>query len=1350
MIPGSANPLLLKSAAAAGGYQIERSLRFSSNDSAYLSRTPAVAGNRKTWTWAGWVKRSALGSGLICLADAKTGANESPIMFNEGPQDTLSFYQYIGGFNWQLRTTQVFRDVGAWFHLVVAVDTTQATAANRIKIYLNGSEITTFAIASYPSQNSDTSYNSTNIHTIGAKAFINSYFDGYLADIHFIDGQALTPSSFTEVSATTGQLIPIEYTGTYGLVSVAAATGALPIFNTTDTYGAVKGTGTRTDTNSASIAFALPMDGTNGGTSFGDQSAVIRGSGSAKTVTVTGNTNTSTAQSKFYGSSGYFDGTGDYLQTPYATDFNFGSGDFTIETFVNISALGTAKMIANYIAPTAVTGNDLGWIFDINTSNQLEGVLYNGSSAVGLIQSGSLVTGKWYHAAYVRSGTNFYMFLDGVLIGTATGSAAHNVNTGWNISIGYGHSAGTQFMNGYLQDLRIYKGAAKYTSNFTPVVSLVNSFQLKFADNSSNTAATLGKDTSGNGNNWTPNNFVATPAVRQGYNGGVSYQYGAGNAGGGGGGGAGAVGSPAVSGVTAGAGGNGRLSSITGSSTYYGGGGGGGSWGTAGGAGGLGGGGAGKLGGSSTGPANPGTNGLGGGGGGAGYASADWQAGGAGGSGRVIIRYPLSYGTLASSGGGSQTTVGSDYVYQWTSVGSVSITFPSTGTIPAQYLVLGGGGGAESGGGGGGGVLEGTINMSGGSSQTITVGAGGAGATPYPSAGAAANGGNSVFASIVALGGGRGGGGDSNAAATSGGSGGGGGGSSSVTIPAGAGTGDNQSDIDSLVDTPTSYGTDTSGVGGVVRGNYATINPLQIDALTATLANGNLDYSTATASGDYPDRFATIGVSSGKWYAEATINTIGSSSAIFLGAAIDPPYSLNYLGATSTSWGYYSLNGQKFNNNSSSSYGSSFAAGDVIGIALDLTAGTMVFYKNGVSQGTAYSSLPTGTYFIGISGTGTTSASMNFGQRPFAYTAPSGFKALCDTNLPAPVVAKPNTAMDVLLWSGTGGNRSFSSLNMSPDFVWIKQRNQAFSTGHQLYDIVRGAGSDKELNSAGTAAEGAGNIDQYGWLSSFDSNGFSVTAGPIGADYVNASGTTYVAWAWDAGTSTVTNTQGSITSQVRANASAGFSVVTWTGDGAVEKTVGHGLGVAPKFYIVKRRNSTSDWVSFLTNMIPGFNPQPYINLNGTAAASLASQPLPTSNVFYVQSVFDNINTGTYVAYCFAPVVGYSSMGSYVGNGSADGPFVYTGFRPRWIMVKCVDSAQNWFMLDTARNTYNAVNSYLMANSSSAEDANNSTVNTDFTSNGFKVRATTSNLNNNAQNYVFAAFAESPLQYARAR
>ena len=243
---------------------------------------------------------------------------------------------------------------------------------------------------------------------------------------------------------------------------------AFPIMNTSDALGQTLSSGTRTDTNSASIVLAVPMNGANNGTTFTDQSATIKGSGSAKTFTRFGDTKTVTAQSKFYGSSGYFDGTGDYLQTPYATDFNFGSGNFTIETFVNISALGATKMLVDYIAPTAVTGNDLGWIFDINASNQLEGVLYNGTSAVGLIQAGSLSTNTWYHAAYVRSGTNFYMFLDGTLIGTASGSDAHNVNVGWNIDIGYGHSTGTQYMNGYLQDLRIYKGVAKYTSSFTP------------------------------------------------------------------------------------------------------------------------------------------------------------------------------------------------------------------------------------------------------------------------------------------------------------------------------------------------------------------------------------------------------------------------------------------------------------------------------------------------------------------------------------------------------------------------------------------------------------------------------------------------------------------------------------------------------------------------------------------------------------------------------------------------------------------------------------------------------------------------------------------------------------------
>ena len=216
-IPGSASPLLLAStAAAAGGYQIERSLRFNSADSAYLSRTPASAGNRKTWTWAGWVKRSALGGTYDHLFGITTGANDASFLIltfgSNGIADTLGFQGWSTVYR---ASSQVFRDASAWCHIVLAVDTTQSTAANRIKLYVNGVEITTFSTNNNPGLNDDLLINSTATHNIGRDTQQSTNFNGYLADIHFIDGQALTPSSFTEVSATTGQLIPKAYAGTY-------------------------------------------------------------------------------------------------------------------------------------------------------------------------------------------------------------------------------------------------------------------------------------------------------------------------------------------------------------------------------------------------------------------------------------------------------------------------------------------------------------------------------------------------------------------------------------------------------------------------------------------------------------------------------------------------------------------------------------------------------------------------------------------------------------------------------------------------------------------------------------------------------------------------------------------------------------------------------------------------------------------------------------------------------------------------------------------------------------------------------------------------------------------------------
>jgi hypothetical protein len=223
MIPGSASAEFFGAAGAAAGggaYEISRSLRFNSGDSAYLNRTPASAGNRKTWTWAGWVKRSAIGSGNRTLFDATLsgGGTENPLIFGESADDTLSLYLYNGSsYVWQLRTAQVFRDPSSWYHIVAAVDTTQSTASDRVKIFINGTQVTTFAVSTYPSLNSDTYINNNTAHSIGSKgSTASSLYSGYLADIHFIDGQALDPSSFTETDATTGQLIPIAYTGSYG------------------------------------------------------------------------------------------------------------------------------------------------------------------------------------------------------------------------------------------------------------------------------------------------------------------------------------------------------------------------------------------------------------------------------------------------------------------------------------------------------------------------------------------------------------------------------------------------------------------------------------------------------------------------------------------------------------------------------------------------------------------------------------------------------------------------------------------------------------------------------------------------------------------------------------------------------------------------------------------------------------------------------------------------------------------------------------------------------------------------------------------------------------------------------
>jgi hypothetical protein len=548
-----------------------------------------------------------------------------------------------------------------------------------------------------------------------------------------------------------------------------------------------------------------------------------------------------------------------------------------------------------------------------------------------------------------------------------------------------------------------------------------------------------------------------------------------------------------------------------------------------------------------------------------------------------------------------------------------------------------------------------------------------------------------------------------------------------LSVTAGAGN-------DSLVDSPTSYGTDT-GAGGEVRGNYATWSPLF--GATPTLSNGNLEATVSVTTA-----YSSISVTSGKWYWEITPTGTVSTNT-FIGI-IDSTY-IRPDGSWSTQARAYVSNGKKYDG-AQSSYGASYAANNVVGVALDLDAGTLVFYKNGASQGTAFSAGLTGKEWKALAYTGQTATHIaNFGQRPFAYTAPSGFKALCTANLTAPVIAKPNTVMDVLVFAATNANNtSITGLNFQPDLVWGKSRTNAY--GHQLYDSVRGV--NKSLKSNTTNAEGT---DTNG-ITSFNSNGFTA-----GTDFnaILGSGSS-VAWCWDAGTSTVTNTQGSITTSLRASPSNGFSVATWTGSGSGSATVGHGLGVAPQFFIVKDRSNARNWLVYHV----GMGATRGMQLNLTTAQSGAdagywNNTAPTSTVATI-GTYGN-ESANYVGYFWAPQVGYTAMGSYTGDGSTSGfgPFIHCGFRPKFVLIKGSSVAHDWLMFDSVRNPYNLTTQVLYANSSTAEMTNNGTgsggyESIDILSNGFQIKSNSSRYNQSSATYIYFAVAESPFAYARAR
>lgn len=518
---------------------------------------------------------------------------------------------------------------------------------------------------------------------------------------------------------------------------------------------------------------------------------------------------------------------------------------------------------------------------------------------------------------------------------------------------------------------------------------------------------------------------------------------------------------------------------------------------------------------------------------------------------------------------------------------------------------------------------------------------------------------------------------------------------------------------DSMLDVPTQWPD-----GGNGRGNYAVMNPVSNLSTGSTLSAANLNVVTAS-SGETAIP-GTIFVTSGKWYCEATINSVAAGTN---GVGIIPTTQATGTGPGSSVASYgYTSGGNKRNNSTNTAYGATYTTNDVIGIALDMDAGTLTFYKNGTTQGQAFSGI-TGEYTFAFGEYGSASSagySVNFGQRPFAYTPPTGFLALNTLNLSTPTILKGNQYMDATTYTGTNGvaGSVVNAGGFQPDFVWGKSRNNADS--HTLIDAVRGI--TKGLFSDLTLAEQT----NANYITSFNSNGFSYG---VSSAFSNGN---LVAWQWKEG------------------ATQGFDIVTYTGDGTSNLAVNHSLGVAPRMIILKRRNAADSWPVYHASAT---SLGQFLVLNSTAAVATTANSWGTSNPnsssFFVGATSGsatNVSGGTYVAYLFAEVAGFSRFGSYTGNGSTDGPFVFCGFRPRWLMIKST-GIEAWLVLDSSRQTYNVIGPYLLANASDAEGTASVI---DFTSNGFKIRNTGGSYNTSSTTYIYAAFAENPFKNALAR
>ena len=1293
-------PHIITDDSAFSGKIIGGSLAFSRSCNDYLYRTPSVSGNQKRWTWSAWVKCAAShNTQYLFTTDRYSGTNDghAGIYFKTSGRietyfDSTSANQYgdVNEFTVNDRT--------GWNHIVWRVDCNNSNH----RIWVNGKE----QDVSQDPVNYDYGMNRAGtIHGLATAIWsTGNSMDGLMAEVHHVDGTLYEASHFGFFESSTGKWVPksseiIKANTTYGTngyylpmdgsgaigedqsgnnnhwtpnkahqnsIGMDKATGGLPIFDTNTGGTNIANFHTpRPDPFGEYCIFAVPMvNGTR--YQVRDFSAAVRGSGSNKNITVSG-TDVSERHWVHTGVSRYFDG-GDYMTVPDSDDWNYGSGDFCIECWVKPTNLSGSRRIISH--DESDDNPDSSWILRTDGNKLNFYFQCNGSSSRIYLNSGvrSLNTDEWYHVAATRQGSTFRTFVNGMIDQTGTFSGTL-LNITDDVQIGR-HANGSEFWLGYMQDLRVYKGVAKYTKSFVPLT-------ISFAHNPGAHTGWITPDTpTGTAVGRIFDNMKFT-------NGSVCFD---------------GQGSSTAE--------QSSLSIADSNDFYF--------------------------------DADftmecyyfrgiaPSTVGV---------LLSQWVSGG--GSDRNVAIYFNTNGTLTGymNRSGTNYSVATDEIKAnyWNhvalvlqgstlrmyingvQVGSTTVSgSPNNGTCPffigAESLSSGQAGYSYSGHISNVRVVKGVAVYPDGTQFTPS-------STPL----------TNITGTVLLCCQSK----DSpTAAAVT---------PSAIQIHSTANTKPcscNFNPFDKLDNAPQ-------------ESNYCILN-YNDKASGAYVLSGGIDWN---CSGDSGITVGTHSFTSGKYYFESETNNTNRYHVGVIEAdganGIKDVLRPNDFGVASNEWGYR-IDGYSVNNNGEtqiSPHNYTYQRQTQM-VAVDADNGKIYFGRDGIWLNGANPDTGENPHYSNLFGrlapalgrrSGGNAARINFGQSPFRFPPPVGYKTICSANI-KPVGIDSKKHFDVLTYNGNGPTgQSITGLDFKPDLVWIKSRS--FGNNHHMFDILRGP--DKILRTSTSDVE----TEVTDVMSSFDSNGFTVKEGG-GNNATNANGQQLVAWCWKAGGAGSSNTDGDITSSVSVNQEAGFSIVTWTGDGNVNSTVGHGLNGRPDFIMLKSRTQGYNWriyhnyygTTATSGLFHATNGSiAHDNYGGIKAITTTTFGFGTNGTNDLNGV--NRSGDTYVAYCWKAVEGYSSFGSYLGNGQTDnGPFVNLGFRPSLIIRKKISDVGDWLMMDTTRHPDNVVDNRLLWTSSQELGSGN---NIDILSNGFKERNTDGYSNANNAIMIYMAWGDRP-------